>query len=107
MSFDSFDDAAWRTARDTGALSYMPYPEVERYSDIYMMEALVNAKAVSSGEQNFQASAPVYMGYDVDQLPPEEYIEMLRGNAQTQIELVTLKQYVMQFDQMCLEELKR
>ncbi len=34
-------DAAWRTASSTGALSYMDYAEVERFSDAYKEQALL------------------------------------------------------------------
>jgi hypothetical protein len=107
MRFESFHDAAWQTARDTGALSYMPYEEVQRYSDIYMFEHMVNQKATDTAERNFRASAPVYMGYDVDKLPDAEYVDMLRGNASTQMDLEVLKQYVQQFDDQCAKELKQ
>lgn len=107
MSFDSIEDAAWRTARDTGALSYMPYDEVQRYSDIYMLGTLVNEKAISTGEQNFRAAAPFKMGYDVENMPPEVYTQMLRDNAATEIDLITLKQFVQQLDDQCTAELKR
>lgn len=36
-------DAAWRTASSTGALSYMDYAEVERFSDAYKEQALLQA----------------------------------------------------------------
>ena len=36
-----FQDAAWRTASSTGALSYMDYGEVERFSDAYKEQALL------------------------------------------------------------------
>jgi hypothetical protein len=107
MSFDSFHDAAWRTARDTGALSYMPYDEVQRYSDVYTLEQMVNQKAVDTAERDFRASSAVYMGYDVEKLPDAEYMNMLRGNASTQLDLVVLKQYVQQLDEQCVKELKR
>lgn len=107
ISFDSFDDAAWRTARDTGALSYMPYQEVQRYSDLYMMENLANTMAIRAGEQSFRAMAPIYMGYDINKLPAEEYTEMLRGNATSEVDLTTLRQFVKQFDEMCVAELRR
>ncbi len=35
FSWSSTSDAAWRTARDSGALAYMPYTEVQRYADVY------------------------------------------------------------------------
>ena len=34
-------DAAWRTANSTGALNYMDYAEVERFSDAYKEQALL------------------------------------------------------------------
>ena len=34
-------DAAWRTANSTGALTYMDYAEVERFSDAYKEQALL------------------------------------------------------------------
>jgi hypothetical protein len=36
-------DAAWRTASSTGALAYMEYAEVERFSDAYKEQALLQA----------------------------------------------------------------
>jgi hypothetical protein len=107
MEFDSFDDAAWHTARDTGALSYMPYAEVERYSELYMLEDVVNQRATAAAQQSFDALAPVYMGYDVDALPPEEYTDMLRGNAVARVDMQTLQQFVRQFDQLAEKELKQ
>jgi hypothetical protein len=105
MSFESFHDAAWRTARDTGALSYMPYEEVQRYSDVYMLEQLVNQKATDTAERNFRAESPVYMGYDMDALPDAEYMDMLRMNASAKLDLIVLKQFVQQLDAQCVKEL--
>lgn len=107
IRFESFHDAAWRTARDTGALSYMPYQEVQRYSDLYMMEDMVTQKAIGTAERSFRAGSPVFMGYDMDKLPIEDYMNMLRANAEAQLDLTVLKQYVQQFDNQCAEELKK
>ena len=107
MSFDTLNDAAWRTARDTGALSFMPYGEVQRYSDLYMLEDLVNQKAISAGEQSFRASIPTLMGYNINGIPAEELTQMLRDNAATLIDLVTLKQFLLQLDQAYVDELRQ
>ena len=40
MNFEPPSDAAWRTARETGALGYMPYDEVQQYSILYMLSDL-------------------------------------------------------------------
>ena len=107
MSFDSLNDAAWRTARDTGALSFMPYKEIQRYSDLYMLEELVNKKAISAGEQSFHAQIPTLMGYDITNIPPAELNQMLRDNAAAEIDLFTLKQYLVLLDQQLVTELKQ
>jgi hypothetical protein len=45
ISFSSVTqpDTAWKTAQSTGALSYMPYEEAERYSGIYQAQAALLA----------------------------------------------------------------
>lgn len=106
MSFDSLNDAAWRTARDTGALSFMPYNEVQRYSDIYMLEGLVNEKAISLGDENFHAQIPTLMGYDITSIPDDQRVQMLRDNAAAEIDLIVLKQYLIALDQQYVGELK-
>ncbi len=46
LNWDTQSDAAWRTARDTGALAYMPYAEVQRYADVYRTQEVVNTRVV-------------------------------------------------------------
>jgi hypothetical protein len=106
MSFDTLNDAAWRTARDTGALSFMPYKEVQRYSDLYMLEDLVNQKAITAGEQSVHAQIPTLMGYDITNIPADELNQMLRDNAAAEIDLFTLKQFLVALDQQYVAELK-
>jgi hypothetical protein len=105
LDFNSPDVAAFRTARDTGALSYMPYSEVQRYSDLYFLADVINTKALSTGDAVFQSLTAVKM-YSIDDLPPEEVTDMLRGNANALLQLIVLKQMIQQFDTACLEELK-
>ena len=107
FDFDSADNSAWHTARDTGALGYMPYDEVQRYSDIYSLGDFVESHAITTAEKDFLSAAPFEMGFDPGKLPPEEYTELLRENAAVEIQLKTLKQLVQQFDDLCVAELKR
>lgn len=107
LDFDSLDDAAWRTARDTGALGYMPYQEIQRYSDVYMLADIVNQHAITAGEHDYAAAAPFMMGIDPDKLDHEDYQTMLHQNAAVEIELTALQQYVQQYDNLCVAELKK
>ena len=64
LNFADVSSAGWRTAERTGALSHMPYAEVQRYSLIYdlqdlyteqeraMLLQLAGASAILSGDFN-------------------------------------------------------
>jgi hypothetical protein len=106
MDIDSLSDSAWHTARDTGALGFMPYDEVQRYSDLYMLGDLVNTTTIDTAKQDFLAGAAFDMGYDPDKLPPQEFSRLLHDNAAIQIQFFTLKQIVSQYDDAILAELK-
>jgi hypothetical protein len=107
MDFDSPDDAAWQTARETGALAFMPYDEVQRYSGIYLEQTVVVQHAINTAEHDFLALSPLRMGDDAAHLQPQEYTRLLEQNAEVEIQLETLKQLVQQYDDACLAELKR
>jgi hypothetical protein len=38
FSMISLKDTAWKTAQETGALTYMPYVQAQRYSEVYNMQ---------------------------------------------------------------------
>jgi len=97
IAYAGLDDAAWQTARNTDAVAYMPYDEAQRYSDLYGTVDYVNGRALALIDTQFNAMAPAEMGY-VGQLPEEEITTMLRGNAQTKINLLTLMQMLTQLD---------
>lgn len=105
--FSSLNDSAWKTARETGALGYMPYDEVQRYADLYMLEGLVNDSSIAIAKQDFTAGAPFDMGYDLDKLPQEEYLRLLRDNADIEVQIKVLQQLIKQYDDAALEELKK
>ena len=105
--FNSLNESAWRTAQETGALSYMPYDEVQRYSDLYMLEDLVNDSSIAIAKQDFTAGAPFAMGYDVEKLPKEEYLHLLRDNANIEVQANVLTQLVKEYDDAAVLELKQ
>lgn len=98
MDYDTLDVAAWQTARDTGALAYMPYDEAQRYSGLYSTIDYLNNRATAVADAQFSALAPAEMGYDVGQLPPEQIVTMLRANADAKVGLLTLMQLLAEVD---------
>ncbi len=96
FSWDSTYDSAWRTARDTGALAYMPYAEVQRYSDVYGQQAIANNTAVQLFRQQTEAVAPILTGSDPSKMPKEEMARMLHDTSTVYVDLQTLQQLLKQ-----------
>ncbi|HEX4154286.1 MAG TPA: hypothetical protein VHY48_01615 [Acidobacteriaceae bacterium] len=105
MQYSAMGDAAWSTARDTGALAYMPYAEVQRYADIYTEQSDVNQQANRAAHNEFQLLAPTVMGTDFKDLPPGEFDAMLHGSASSLLDLCVLRQVIEQLDQQYVNDL--
>ena len=90
--WDSTEDSAWRTARETGALAYMPYAEVQRYADVYGQQEIANGTAISLFRQQVEAVAPIVTVPDNATLSKEEVERMIHDSATVYIDLQTLGQ---------------
>ena len=100
MRFSNPSEAAWRTARDTGALAYMPYSEVQGYADLYAIQSDLNQQANVVGQHEFALLAPTQMGLNFEQLPPAEFDTMLHGSAASLLEICAFRQQVEELDQL-------
>ena len=107
FDINSMNDSAWRTAHETGALSYMPYDEVQRYADLYDLQDFITKQTEAAAIRDFQAAAPFQTGYDASNLPQADYAWLLHENAAVQILLQTLDQLNEQYDQAVVNELKQ
>jgi hypothetical protein len=58
-------DASWNTARETGALSYMSYPEVKKYAELYRLQELF-AEQTARVTSAYTNSFSVLYIFDVD-----------------------------------------
>ena len=94
-------DAAWHTARDTGALGYMPYKDVQGYTDLYGLQTTVSAQILGLVTREAEVVAPL-MALEDDgsmKLPDAQYESMLRDAAVISIDLQTLRQLMTILDQ--------
>ncbi len=97
--FTSFNDSAWRSARDTGALTYMPTVEVQKYADVYNEQEIVTQQAIAISTHLSDLAAPLYMEKAISDLPPADVHELLRACSATELHLDTLKQLVERLEQ--------
>ena len=107
MSFSSPSDAAWTTARETGALGFMPYNEVQGYSDLYQEQGLVTDQAFQIFRRQTLAVAPMMMYDQTSTIPPDQTEALLHDTTATLIELTALRQIIEQLDKQYVTELKQ
>lgn len=103
---NSLQEAAWHTARDTGALSFMPYQDVQHYSGLYALSDFVNSQSLEITQKEILAQAPFRMGVDPSSFTSAEYTDLLRENAVIETQITTLKQIIEELDQQYVAELK-
>jgi hypothetical protein len=61
----ALQDASWNTARETGALAYMSYPEVKDYAEVYRLQQLF-AEQTARVTSAYTNSFSVLYIFDVD-----------------------------------------
>ncbi len=92
-TFSNLSDAAWRTARETGALGYMPYPEVQSDSGVYRLQDTVTGQMDALVKTQLELLAPMFaQGEHFDDISDAEYNRMLTNTATMEMDLMTLKQ---------------
>ena len=107
FTWNGYTDSAWLSARDSGALAYMPIEEVQRYDDAYTQQAIVNKEAIDLFTHQTELGAPLFMEKsDAPRLTSEEAQSLLRGCAVTYMRLVSLKQFTQQLEELYGRTLK-
>ncbi len=98
FGWSSFADAAWRSARDTGALAYMPTEEVQNYAGVYAQQEIVNTQAVDLFVKEGEAPAPLLMTEDKALMSAEDQHDLLNNTAHLSLRLIVLKQLLQDLD---------
>jgi hypothetical protein len=88
--WSSMSNAAWNTARDTGALALMPYDHAQEYSEIYGQQGYVNDEAILYIRDIYRSGTPLQGGRTVSQLSPAEIDTMIAGTQQALADLELL-----------------
>ncbi|WP_158821310.1 hypothetical protein [Granulicella sp. S156] len=107
MSFNSLHDAAWNSARDTGALGFMPYKEVQGYADLYQHQKLVDDQVIEVIHRQTLAMTPIYMENNFTTISTNQTESLLHDTAATLIDVTTLQQIVQQLNTLYIEALKK
>jgi hypothetical protein len=104
--WNSYSDAAWKTARDTGAVSYMNSDLVAGYTEVYFQQEYVNTLAIAIVNDEPKAAAPLRIVKIPSALSPSDLQSMLISLAETDIKLATLQVVMASLDQMYVDAMK-
>jgi hypothetical protein len=106
-SWTSFNESAWSSARDSGALTYMPVEEVQRYDDLYETQRMMNADASESFTKQMELVAPFIMEDGPSNIKPDDLHQLLHDSATAYLRLATLHQILEALRKQYAETLKQ
>lgn len=104
--WSSFNESAWLSARDSGALTYMPIDEVQRYADLYNQQEIVTSQAITIFASEIEVAAP-FMTEPDGTLTRDQIQGVIHGTAITFSRLYALQQIIVQLDHSYVEILKQ
>jgi hypothetical protein len=108
MEQQDLNDAAFRTARDTGAFGYMSYDEVQRYAGLYGFQEGVSNQARDILRQEAETIAPIIAaGEHFEGVPPVQYDDMLRRTAVNLLDVQILQQMMQSLDKQYVAALEQ
>ena len=85
-------DAAWLSARDTGALGYMPYADVQGYSVLYSLQSDVSQQLNRVHRSEVELVAPILaQKEDFATIPPDVFNTMTGDTARVILDMQTLE----------------
>jgi len=109
FGWNGYSNAAWNTARDSGAVSYMQLDTIEGYSGLYMQQAYVNDAGLSILLDETKAGAALRIARDrkdPKEFEPIDIQSMLTASAEIDARLETLQSLMKSLDDDYVEALK-
>jgi hypothetical protein len=104
--WNGFIDASWKTARETGAVSYMSFDLINAYTEIYLQQDYVNTQAAATVIDEPKSAAFLRIAKEPSALSPGDIQSMLINLAESDIKLATLQSLMGSLDQMYTEAMK-
>ena len=85
--WSGMQEAAWNTARDSGALTLMPYELAQDHDEVYRQARLVNDQATLVFRDIFASAALVQGGRKLSDLKPAELEQTITASRQVLVDL--------------------
>jgi len=99
-AWNGYIDASWKTARETGAVSYMSFDLINAYAQLYLQQDYVNAQALAIINDEPKSAAFLQIAKDPSALSPSDIQAMLISLAESDIKLSTLQNIMTPLNEM-------
>jgi hypothetical protein len=99
--------SSWDTARDTGALGFMPYQEVQGYAEVYSLQSVVEQLNTRLIEAEANGIGTITIVEDPAQLTPEQADRALAAAASVRSQLMVAGDIAKQLEQKYSDLLKK
>jgi hypothetical protein len=103
--WNGYIDASWKTARETGAVSYMSFDLINAYAELYLQQDL-NTQALAVINDEPKSAAFLLVAKDPSALSPSDIQSMLISLAESDIRLATLQNLMKPLDDMYTKAMK-
>jgi len=107
FDWKNFGDSAWRSARDTGALGFMAFRQVQDLADVYGQQDVVNTAVLRLIDEQPKALAPLLIVKDVDQSSEANLERVQTRTADVLVSVRVLEQILAQLKQQYQDTLKK
>jgi hypothetical protein len=105
--WDSYNDAAWRTARESGAVTYMDPDWISTYSMIYAQQEYINATALAIVSEDTKTGAALEVAREPSKLIPTEIETLLIKSAEIDRSFENLESTMKALDDLYMEALTK
>ena len=79
VAWSGFTDSAWRTAQSTGAVSFMPYNQLQDFSDLYTQQAYLTTLGANLFTSQSRAPSILAAETSIENLRPDQLAQLMNN----------------------------
>jgi hypothetical protein len=100
LDWNGYGDAAWKTAKESGAVPYMDSRSISDYTWLYDQQAYVMSMALTLGSEESRINAALVVAQGPSKLIPAEIESLLIRTAEIDLEASRLETWMKALDEM-------
>jgi hypothetical protein len=107
LDWNGYGDAAWKTAKESGAVPYMDSPSISDYTWLYSQQEYVMSMALTLQNEESRVNAVLVVAQEPSKLNPAEIESLLIRTAEIELGASRLETWMKALDDMYAKALTR